>query len=58
MAEQASKPFILFRPFIWLWGGLNFVRRLVFGLAALFLLFAMLAGLGKGAKPSRPRPRL
>lgn len=51
MADQAQKPFILFRPFIWLWGGLNFVRRLVFGVAALLLLFAMLAGLGQGAKP-------
>lgn len=58
MAEQASKPFILFRPFIWLWGGLNFVRRLVFGLAALFVLFAMLAGLGKGAKPLETKTAL
>lgn len=58
MAEHASKPFILFRPFIWLWGGLNFVRRLVFGLAALFVLFAMLAGLGKGAKPLETKTAL
>jgi protease-4 len=58
MAEQASKPFILFRPFIWLWGGLNFVRRLVFGLAALFVLFAMLAGLGQGAKPLETKTAL
>ncbi len=58
MAEQASKPFILFRPFIWLWGGLNFIRRLVFGLAALFVLFAMLAGLGKGAKPLETKTAL
>jgi len=58
MAEQAAKPFILFRPFIWLWGGLNFVRRLVFGLVALFLLFAMLAGLGKGAKPLETKTAL
>jgi protease-4 len=58
MAEQASKPFILFRPFLWLWGGLNFVRRLVFGLAALFVVFAMLAGLGKGAKPLESKTAL
>jgi protease-4 len=58
MAEQARKPFILFRPFLWLWGGLNFVRRLVFGLAALFLLFAMLAGIGQGAKPMETKTAL
>lgn len=58
MAERAEKPFILFRPFLWLWSGLNFVRRLVFGLAALFVLFAVLAGLGKGAKPLESKTAL
>lgn len=58
MAEQSKKPFILFRPFIWLWNAFNFVRRLVFGMVALFLVFALLAGLGREAAPIQAKTAL
>lgn len=51
MTETVRKTPLLLLPFVWAWGGLNFVRRLVFGLAALFLIIGLIAGLGSGAKP-------
>ncbi len=49
MAQDSKKPNIIVRAFRGLWGGFNFVRRLVFGVIALFLLLGMLAGIGAGA---------
>jgi protease-4 len=42
---EASKPNLFVRFFRGIWGGFNFIRRLVFGLIALFLLIAVLAGI-------------
>ncbi len=50
MAEQ-SRPNILVRIVRGLWGGFNFVRRLVFGVIALMLLIGVLAGIA-GSVPS------
>ncbi len=48
MAQESKKPNIIVRAFRGLWGGFNFVRRLVFGVIALILLAGMLAGLSAG----------
>ena len=45
MAEAVHKPNLLVRLIGAVWGTFNFVRRLVFGLIALFLLIAILSGL-------------
>ena len=45
MAEVAQKPNLLVRLIGAVWGTFNFVRRLVFGVIALFLLIAILSGL-------------
>jgi protease-4 len=47
MAEQA-KPNLIVRFVRGVWGGFNFIRRAVFGVIALFILFGLLAGLGAG----------
>jgi protease-4 len=47
MAETAArKPNLFVRIVRFLWGGVNFTRRLVFGALALFILLGVLAGLG------------
>jgi protease-4 len=46
MAETPRKPHFLVRLFRFLWGGVNFARRLVFGAIALFILVGIIAGLG------------
>lgn len=46
MAETPRKPNIFVRIVRFLWGGVNFARRLVFGAIALFLLLGIVAGLG------------
>ena len=45
MAEAVQKPNLLVRLIGAVWGTFNFVRRLVFGVIALFLLIAILSGL-------------
>jgi protease-4 len=45
---ETSRPNFFVRAVRGLWGGMNFVRRFVFGLVALFLLFGFLASLGGG----------
>jgi protease-4 len=45
MAEVASKPNIVVRFLRAIWGTFNFVRRLVFGVIALFLLIAIVSGI-------------
>ena len=45
MAEAVQKPNLLVRLIGAVWGTFNFVRRLVFGAIALFLLIAVLSGL-------------
>lgn len=49
MPTDRKQPNVLVRVVRGLWGGFNFVRRLVFGLIALFLLAGLLAGLGAGS---------
>ena len=46
MAETPRKPNFFVRIFRFLWGGVNFARRLVFGALALFILFGIIASLG------------
>jgi protease-4 len=46
MAETPRKPNFFVRFVRFLWGGVNFARRLVFGGLALFLLIGILASLG------------
>jgi protease-4 len=46
MSETPRKSNIFVRIVRFLWGGVNFARRLVFGALALFLLIGIVAGLG------------
>jgi protease-4 len=57
MAEQ-SRPNILVRLIRGLWGGFNFVRRLVFGVIALVLLLGVLAGLAGSVPALREKTAL
>lgn len=57
MAETA-KPNILVRLIRGVWGGFNFVRRAVFGVIALFIVFGLLAGLGGSLPTLEPKTAL